>query len=255
MEWLYHPQRSYFMTFTYAPDKLPGKEIVNEDGNSCGTLQKQFFRQWLKNAQKDIYIGSFRYYAVGEYGDRSRRAHYHAAIFPQHPSQVGALRRRWEKRYGFTQAAEINHARAAYLAAYTTKKLTSSDDARLLKGQEPEFRISSRNPPLGAAMCEAIVDHYKNTRAGRKVISDRGDVERSFRVDGKTYPLGDWALAKIRRGLDIPLLHRDRLTHEGYYQYHQTEEAEWDPEKALTLEYRINAKKKQGHLRGKGQKI
>ena len=73
MEWLYHPERSYFFTFTISPE------------HETGSLNKKYFHQWLKDTQKAI--GRFRYYAIGEYGDKSGREHYHLAVFPEHPAR------------------------------------------------------------------------------------------------------------------------------------------------------------------------
>jgi len=240
MEWAFHPQYCYFMTFTYSDESLP-------DGN---TLKKQAFRQWLNNAQKDPHIGLFRYYAVGEYGDRNGRAHYHLALFPQHPAQAVALESRWRKRYGLTHKAEINHARAAYLAQYTTKKLTGTTSRK--ENQEPEFRISSRNPPLGSTFVEKTANHYLSTPAGRHILEARGDVERTFRLDNRIYPIGDWALKKIRQKCGIPELHRDRLNHQGYQEHHlmADNEAEQNPEKAAHAETHFINVRKQRHYRG-----
>lgn len=237
-EWLYHPQHSFFCTLTYNPEHLPKPEIINNEGHSCGSLDKKWFRQWIKNVQKIPTVGTFRYYAVGEYGDRSSRAHYHMALFPEHPSQVSAIQANWQKR-GFFSYAPINHQRCGYLANYVTKKLTGGKPP--LPGAEPEFRISSRNPPLGAAFVEAIIAHYKTPR-GQKLIAERGDIERTFRVDGKIYPFGVWSLTKIRESLGIPLLHRERLEHPHYHEYFDTEEPEWDDEKARAIEVKYGEK-------------
>lgn len=245
MEWAYCPEYCYFVTLTYSPAALPKPEIEG------GSLEKKKFLQWLNNAQKDPVIGSFRYYAVGEYGEKDGRAHYHLAVFPQFPAQVPALELRWRRRYGLTHRAEINHARAAYLAQYTTKKLTGP--SRLKDGQEPEFRASSRNPPLGAEFVKRAMEKYKSP-SGQKVIEAKGDVDRVFRLDGRTYPIGDWALRKIREGVGVPVLHRERLANPQYELLHAhraiEEEAQWDPEMAKNIDTQLIIKKRQKLHRG-----
>lgn len=166
MEWLEHRERCFFVTFTYNDENLP----------EGGKLEKKQFLQWLKDVQRRR-TGPFRYYLVGEYGDRSKRPHYHMAVFPEHFTQVSVLRSEWSK--GFTQADEINHARARYLANYTAKKLTKTGP----NGLPPEFRTSSRNPPLGQAFCERIIRQF-STGAGAEIIKERGDVPRTFRISG-----------------------------------------------------------------------
>lgn len=244
MEWLECPQRCYFLTFTYADGYLPSPEITTTiDGKTYkqGTLEKQRFRQWIKNVQRNN-VGPFRYYAVGEYGDARGRAHYHMAIFPQHPAQVHALKGLWTK--GFVTADELTDKRARYLANYTAKKLTKSTDERLVPEQEPEFRISSRNPPLGAAFVERVIRYYQ-TPKGKKLLEDTGDVGRSFRVGGAIHPLGQWPLRKIREGLGIPQTHKGRAkANPAYLDHYPTGYAEWEPTEASAIEVQLNAKTK-----------
>lgn len=241
MEWLYCPHQCYFLTFTVAP----------EHRNATKSLEKKKFLRWLETSQAAI--GTFRYYAVGEYGDESFREHYHLAIFPEHPAQVPAIKTRWKK--GYVSASPLTHARARYLAHYTGKKLTKSRDPRLKPGQEPEFRSSSRNPPLGNAFCEAVIKKYSSGQAQIELVK-RGDINRSFRIDNKIYPIGDWALKKIRTALGIPLTHKGRCAQNPNYEsYYPLEEAEWNPEAAINLEAQLNAKIKQRRLRGESPKI
>lgn len=238
MEWLFCPERSWFFTFTYSEDNLP----------SGGSLDKKRTLQWLKDVQKRK-TGPFRYYLVGEYGDDTHRPHLHMAVFPEHAAQIIALENSWEK--GFVQRAEITHARARYLANYTAKKLTKPGHPDLA-GREPEFRTSSRNPPLGAAFVERYAAHPGFIRFAK----ERGDVQRNFRVDGKIYPIGDWALSKLRQKLGIPQTHKGRAkAHPRYEEYFPLEGAEWDPEEAEILEVKLATKKKQGRYRGPGTKV
>lgn len=238
MEWAYHPHWAYFCTFTYHPDYLP------EGGN----LDKVYFLKWLKNVQKRK-TGAFRYYCVGEYGSQSKRPHYHMAVFPEHFTQVKVLLEEWKK--GFTRADEITHARARYLANYTAKNATSVGP----DGLEPEFRTSSRNPPLGAAFVAATIKQYQTVQ-GKRLLEERGDVERCFRFDGKVYPIGGWALAQIRKSLSIPLEEkRRRLLHPNYEKYFRSEHAYFDYEEAEQQELFLNVTQKQGFHRGKGPKI
>lgn len=239
MEWAYCPEQAYFLTFTVAPEY------------ETGSLDKKMFLTFIKAARQDI--GHFRYYAVGEYGDDSLREHYHLAIFPEHPAQVAAICSRWKR--GFTSKSPLNHARARYLANYTAKKLTKKDDRRLKAGQEPEFRSSSRNPPFGAMFVAKFVEKYQ-TEKGRTFLDERGDVPRTFRLDGRIYPIGDWALKKIRTDLGIPLTHKGRAkANPNYENYYPLMEAEWKPEEAEQLEKHLDAKAKQKRYRGESPKI
>lgn len=134
--------------------------------------------------------------------------------------------------------------RAAYCAKYTVKKLTRPHDERLSEGMEPEFRTAARVPPLGTAFLDSLVRRYRHG-PGAKIVADRGDVERSFRLNGKIYPLDEYSLRYLRKRLDIPLLHGERAAaHPNYLDWHETQEAECDPTTNQVMETRYHAKEK-----------
>ena len=233
MEQLATPEYCWFVTLTYDEKHVP------RTVEGVPTLRKKAFCNWRANVARDV--GGFRYYAVGEYGDVSLRPHYHLAVFPSPGTDVNEILAKWTK--GFTSCTPLHGKRARYLARYTTKKLTAAADPRLESDQEPEFRVSSRTPGLGAPLVPALVSRYRSVQ-GRNLIAERGDVERTIRIDGKIYPLGGFILAKVRKELGIPVLHRDRLSHEGYYKCHQVEEAEIDEAGFWEYEVKLNAEKK-----------
>lgn len=235
---------SWFMTFTYRDSDL---EVTPD---CVPTLRKRKFQTWIDNAKRDI--GPFRYYAVGEYGTESLRPHYHMALFPDHDRQVKDLADRWNK--GFTSAYDLSHARARYLAQYTTKKLTSHTDERLEAGQEPEFRCSSGRPALGHDFVRGIASTYR-TRAGKRLLKERGDVERVVRFGSKVYPIAPFWLGKLRAEFGIPARHADRLAHPGYYEHFQSQEAEQCPTKHEQSEVVRNAQKKRRVWRTATQNI
>ncbi|AXL15098.1 replication initiator protein [Microviridae sp.] len=250
MEWLTTPEYSWFLTLTIDP--IYEKHVVSEDGAPVATLQKKEFLKWLNNTIERETPG-LRYYAIGEYGETTFRPHYHLAIFPKSADQVEKIQAAWTK--GFTSASDLNHERARYLANYTAKKLTKDTDERLAPAQEPEFRTSSRRPPLGAAFVDNLHAHYLKPRAA-KLVAERGDIERTFRIDGRIYPLGEWPLTKLRGKLGIPALHRDRIkANPNYLEYHETQNAEVDEYEAECQEKYLATKKHQTYHRGGSAKI
>lgn len=223
-----------FVTLTYADEHLPRTE------DDVPTLRKQQIKDFIKNFSNRH--SPLRYFLVGEYGDLSLRPHYHLVIFPRSHSQVADFCEKWS--FGFTSAYPVDEARARYIARYTVKKLTSDHDARLSPGQEPEFRSSSRVPPIGAPFIPTLVDIYSRG-AGKKLVSERGDIERSFRLGKRIYPLDQYMLRKVRTALGIPLKHSDRADHPNYLQFHEVEEAECNPEIEISLARKYRAKTKQ----------
>lgn len=232
LEWMNTETTSWFITMTYDDDNVP--RTVESDL----TLKKKETTQWVQNYLKNEQ--AFRYYLVGEYGDETKRPHYHMAVFPDEEMDLERFRKVW--RRGFVSAYPMDPIRAAYLAKYTTKKLTKADDPRLLPGQEPEFRTSSRAPALGHKAAEVIADSYR-TKSGSKILAEKGDIERSIRLDGRVYPLDDFMKRKIRTHLGIPLTHEERLNHEGYYEWHQTTDHEPDLQVLRKEEHRHRQKK------------
>jgi hypothetical protein len=234
----------WFVTLTYDDDSLP----TTPEG--VPTLRKKRTLQWVRNQARNA---GFRYYIVGEYGEKSLRPHYHLAIFPKEGWSIGNLTDAWKK--GFTSAYPMSRERAGYLARYATKKLLSHTDPRLESGQEPEFRSSSRRPPLGASFVPMVVRAY-DSRGGKTILKEKGDIERTVRIGGRIYPLPEYILRKVRRELGIPELHRDRLRHEGYEALHLQEEyAEWDPEMSDQIEKTLRARFKRRFHRGESKKV
>ncbi len=125
---------SCFVTLTYNEKNIPkNRQLEKTD------LQKYIKRLRYKTRK-------FRYYAVGEYGDKNWRPHYHLALFNlgQIDSQdiISSWKKNTEKDCP-TVVGDLNKDSACYIAGYVMKKLTNKKDKRL-NGLSPEFMISSR---------------------------------------------------------------------------------------------------------------
>lgn len=227
---------AYFFTFTYDPDALP----TTPDGHP--TLRKKHFLKWLNNRSRTF--GKFRYFAVGEYGEKFLRPHYHAGVFSINYGTALGLKEKWEAQAGFADLKLMSRERAAYLCQYTAKKLTKVDDERLAPGVEPEFRTSTRLPPIGAPGLPTLLHPY-SLPAGKRILADRGDVERTYRIGDRIYPCDEYLLRKMRTALGIPVTHTGRIdAHPDYWQCHVQQEAECDPKLAQVTQEKLRAKKK-----------
>lgn len=206
LESLYHP-RSWFVTLTYAPDQ------VRLSPSGLPTLVPRDLQLFLKRVRKDTEV---RFFAVGEYGTRTERPHYHAILYGLseewlefNASGYLTFRRPTWWPHGWVSIAEFNSARASYIAHYTTKKLTRPDPDRL-GDRYPEFMRSSRRPGIGAKAVEALAELYRSN-AGALVLSIRGDVVSEVRLQGSVWPLDAFMKEKLRRELEIPLDSSERL--------------------------------------------
>lgn len=160
IEMRYHPY-NYFVTLTYSPENYPADS----------SLDKKVLQDFKKRLE--YYAGyTPRSFCVGEYGDESGRAHYHAAIFSD-KDDFEAIMKAWN--LGRVSVSHMTPSRCGYISGYVTKKMTKKDDERL-DGRLPEFFLSSRRPALGDGL---FLDLYK------KMIDDPAFMERMLQY---TYP-------------------------------------------------------------------
>lgn len=123
----YHAH-NYFITLTYAPEHMP----LN------GMLNYSHLTKFFKRARHSFQTAAkpFKYFACGEYGDKTLRPHFHFAgfdfvlddlrFFKKTPNGGAyflseALRDCW--RYGHVIVAPLEWDSAAYIARYVTKKM------------------------------------------------------------------------------------------------------------------------------------
>jgi len=149
--------RNCFLTLTYDDKHLPE------------TIQKKEIQSFINRLRKSS-DRPIRYYACGEYGEKTRRPHYHAIIFNEDflsskfqyaisDSMYGNshLQRTWGK--GQVTISEFNHARAKYTAGYVTKKINDTDT----------FALMSCRPPIGRTWLQK---HHDNIRRNETIVID-----------------------------------------------------------------------------------
>ena len=119
-------QENCFITLTYSDDQLPRDR----------SLHKHHFQKFMKRLRKAIAPKKVRYYMCGEYGDNTKRPHYHACLFGYDlPDKElfrttdginlyssASLEQIWGK--GFVTVGDVTFESAAYVARYVTKKIT-----------------------------------------------------------------------------------------------------------------------------------
>ncbi len=187
---------STFVTLTIEDDHLTYAH--GSDGAPVLTLVPDDVQLLLKRMRKRQ---RFRYVAVGEYGDKRGRPHYHLLLFGVNALESYTLcTEKWGK--GFVTVGEVNKQRASYMAGYTTKKMTKWDDERLNGGQHPEFMRQSLRPTIGyMALPHLEKLHY--TYGGAKMLADTEDVAKTIRIGGKIWPLDRTIRNALRRKLGV----------------------------------------------------
>lgn len=186
---------SSFVTLTYGPDFYP------RDG-SVSVREAQLFLKRLRER-----IGKFRYYLVGEYGERTFRPHYHAALFSVRDGL--GVSEAWGR--GFVHVSGLGVESAAYIAGYCCKGMQSKRGltwiAEKLARPElallrPEFALMSRRPGIGAAAADAISSFY-SSRAGSVSLSQGKSVSAVVRFQRKMWPLGRYLRQRVMDGVGI----------------------------------------------------
>ena len=154
-------ERNCFVTLTYenAPEKINRKD------------PQIFIKRLRRRSETPI-----RYFLTGEYGEKTRRPHYHAIIFGE--DFLGGAYDIDHKLYsnpvidqawghGLVSIGNLTLASAMYTAGYTTKKVNDPDT----------FSIMSRSPPLGRTW---VQQHHDNLRRLEHVV-----------IEGQEIPIPD----------------------------------------------------------------
>lgn len=143
---------SGFITLTYSDENLPKDNSLDLD----------HLQRFWKRLRKEIHPERIRYFACGEYGEKTNRPHYHAIVFgywPQHRVQLPGgdrriplyrssdLERLWP--YGHSSIAPATQENATYIAKYTLGKYDESGTIRDFTGRTPPFLTMSRRPGIG----------------------------------------------------------------------------------------------------------
>lgn len=183
---------AYFLTLTY-DDKF-----INQD-NQIGrtrryysdpetgeakvslSLCKDDLQRFWKRVRRNL--GQVRYYACGEYGDKSKRPHYHAIVYDLKLPDLkfykfSGLKNRYytsdilNKQWidtdtgvpcGFIVVGEVSWETCAYTARYVMKKAKGvGADIYDTFNMEPEFVVMSRRPGIGAKYYDRHYEDFLN---------------------------------------------------------------------------------------------
>lgn len=156
-----HSSSSYFLTLTYNTDNIP------ISSNGFKTLLKKDYQDFMKRLRHYAPDVSLRYYAVGEYGSKTMRPHYHAILFNLPDTDL--IEKAWQK--GDVHFGTVSGASIAYTAKYIDKDskipMHRNDD------RVKEFSLMSKG--LGKQyLSDAIKKYHKADLNRHYVRSDQG---------------------------------------------------------------------------------
>lgn len=146
---------SCFVTLTYSDANLP----------PGGTLVKRDLQLFMKRLRKQFGPG-IRFFACGEYGEKTSRPHYHVLLLnsdfaDKRPVTSGSEYTLYASKLLSSLWPMGNHAlgsvtfdSCAYVARYVTKKITGPKAAAHYGNRMPEFLVMSRRPGIGTAYLE-----------------------------------------------------------------------------------------------------
>lgn len=119
------------------------------DGNTYPILHKpdlqKFFKRLRKWTSKRENSKPIRFFAVGEYGGKYKRPHYHAIIFNATQEEIYKA---WElnsEALGIVFVKQLREGGLGYLTTY----FMLENEWPIQKGLPKQFAVMSRNPGLG----------------------------------------------------------------------------------------------------------
>ena len=202
-----HDENS-FVTLTYNEENLP----------KDASLSVRHLQLFIKRLRKKYGTG-IRYYACGEYGEQTRRPHYHLILFNFRPPDLlphllsssssstskptlfrsASLDVVWGK--GYTLTGHVTFQSAAYVARYIMKKITGATATNHYEQVDettgeifqllPEFTTMSRRPGIGKDWYDKykseIYDHDNVVIKGRTMRPPRFYDKQHEKTDPSDY--------------------------------------------------------------------
>lgn len=175
-----------FLTLTYRDEDLP------DDSMLCKRDLQRYIKAIRNHYRKTRRI---RYYACGEYGERTHRPHYHAIIFGVYDYEAPAISKLWP--YGGVAAGTVTPESIQYVAGYVCKKITSKTTPKCAR----EFSIMSLKPGIGYPALDKVHELMK-IPAFMKMIRLQDDVPSVLLHGRRAMPFGRYLKGKLRELMD-----------------------------------------------------
>lgn len=178
---------AHFVTLTYSDRFVP----------SCGVV-KRHLQLYLKRLRK--VTPRLRYYAVGEYGTKNLRPHYHAIIFNGDESSIRSkwslLDKKTGKEYpvGIVHVGQVTEASVSYVLKYVVQS-----KQEVPEGWNRPFAIMSRGYGLGINYLsdEMLSWHRQNGFVFMMKHNEKHRLPRFYK--DKIWPNSTWSDWALRR--------------------------------------------------------
>lgn len=168
-------QNAYFVTLTYDDECI----TFSEDGlqNLDYKDLQRFFKQYRTKFYREYgYNSKLKYFAVGEYGERTHRPHYHLIVFNV---ELQLFKDTW--KYGHSHSGNVTSESITYTLKYCLKKSYKINKSDL---RTPEKALMSKQ--LGLSFLDEKI---------KKFFKD--DPNRSLMYNGKNMSLPRYYRDKI----------------------------------------------------------
>lgn len=132
-----------FLTLTYSD------ESVHYDGN----VHKEHLQKFWKRLRKRLGSRQIRYYAVGEYGTKTFRPHYHAIVSGINANFYDILADAWSK--GNIQVGTVTERSISYVCKYHVNRTDYP------VGLNPSFVLMSKG--IGKAYVEKFREYHEES--------------------------------------------------------------------------------------------
>jgi hypothetical protein len=172
-EWMYSDS-AFFITLTYNDPSIPRNKGVPTLNRGIATLNKKDLQDYIKRLRNShvAYVSrelgisksevknrskAIRYYAVGEYGSKTNRPHYHILLFNYDIANLKPIEAQWKNTQtghplGFVDIGKVSSASINYTTKYMFKQWGKKDL------RERPFTNMSRRPMIGTG----FLNEYKN---------------------------------------------------------------------------------------------
>jgi len=172
-----------FITLTYTNETVPLTK------NGYMTLKKEDLQKFFKRLRKRS-TEQIKYYAVGEYGGKTKRPHYHIIMFNVNVEDIEAAWKLDSEEIGQIHVGDVNEASIGYTLKYISKDKTEKKHER--DDRLKEFSLMSKK--LG--------DNYINEKTKKW---HKADVENRYYIplkDGKRIAVPRYYRNNIYNGYD-----------------------------------------------------